>query len=226
MGHGRNGAFSCRDYCEAEIFFEVADDYFGHDAKAVTAELLKRGWILRGWSRDLKECTEDQNTAIMILTQTGKQSRIMSLNKRFSRADDEAVVAELVERAKAINARDDLLCGISELRLYGSMLDPKAETVGDVDVAYGLIYKQAPLGKRRSEWHIERAKQSGRNLQFCEMINYGATEVERLLKARKSRLSLMEMFHFERLLPMPKFRVILKIERKPEHQNEGTIREG
>jgi len=48
----------------------------------------------------------------MILTQIGKQSRIVSLNKRFSRAEGEAVVAELVERAKAINARDDLLCGI------------------------------------------------------------------------------------------------------------------
>jgi len=221
LGHGRNGAFSYSDYCEAENFFEVADDHFGHDAKAVTAELLKRGWILRGWSRDLKGRSEDQNTAIIILTPTGKQSRIISLNKRFSRADGEAVVAELVERAKAINARDDLLCGISELRLYGSMLDPKAETVGDVDVAYGLFYKQPPLGKRRSEWHIERAKQSGRNLQFCEMIDYGATEVERLLKARKSRLSLMKMFNFEHLQPMPKFRVILKVERKPEHQNTG-----
>ena len=138
LGHGRDGAFSYRDYCEVETFFGVADDYFGYDAKVVTAELLKRGWIIKGKGRDLKECTEDQNTAIMILTQIGKQSRIVSLNKRFSRAEGEAVVAELVERAKAINARDDLLCGISELRLYGSMLDPKVETVGDVDVAYEL----------------------------------------------------------------------------------------
>ncbi len=226
LGHGRDGAFSYRDYCEVETFFGVADDYFGYDAKAVTAELLKRGWIIKGKGRDLKECTEDQNTAIMILTQIGKQSRIVSLNKRFSRAEGEAVVAELVERAKAINARDDLLCGISELRLYGSMLDPKVETVGDVDVAYELFYKQPPPGKRRSEWHIERAKQSGRNLQFREMLSYGATEVERLLKARKSRLSLMEMFHFEHLQPMPKFQVILKADRKPERQNKGTIREG
>jgi hypothetical protein len=170
--------------------------------------------------------TEDQNTAIMILTQTGEQSRIVSLNKRFSRADGEAMVAELAERAKAINARDDRLCGISELRLFGSMLDPKAKTVGDADVAYELFYKQPPPGKRRSEWHIERAKQSGRNLQFREMISYGAIEVERLLKARRSRLSLMKMFHFEELQPMPKFQVIHKADRKLERQNKGTIREG
>jgi chorismate-pyruvate lyase len=176
--------------------------------------------------KSLAMITEDQNTAIMILTQTGKQSRIVSLNKRFSRADGEAMVAELVERAKAINARDDLLCGISELRLFGSMLDPKAKTVGDADVAYELFYKQPPPGKRRSEWHIERAKQSGRNLQFREMISYGAIEVERPLKARRSRLSLMKMFHFEELQPMPKFQVILKADRKLERQNKGTIREG
>jgi len=103
LGHGCDGAFSHRDYCEVETFFVVADDYFGCDAKAVTAELLERGWIIEGKGRDLKECTEDQNTP----------------------------------------------------------------------------------GKRRSEWHIERAKQSGRNLPFREMLSYGATEVERLLKARK-----------------------------------------
>jgi len=106
------------------------------------------------------------------------------------------------------------------------MLDPKVETVGDVDVAYELFYKQPPPGKRRSEWHIERAKQSGRNLRFREMLSHGATEVERLLKARKSRLSLMEMFHFEHLQPMPKFQVILKADRKPERQTRARIREG
>jgi hypothetical protein len=62
LGHGRDGAFSYRDYCEVESFFGVADDYFGYDAKAVTAELLKRGWIIKGKGRDLKECTEDPHS--------------------------------------------------------------------------------------------------------------------------------------------------------------------
>jgi hypothetical protein len=58
------------------------------------------------------------------------------------------------------------------------------------------------------------------------MISYGAIEVERPLKARRSRLSLMKMFHFEELQPMPKFQVILKADRKLERQNKGTMREG
>jgi hypothetical protein len=39
-------------------------------------------------------------------------------------------------------------------------------------------------------------------------------------------LSLMEMFHFEHLQPMPKFQVILKADPKSERENRGTIREG
>src|SRR5260370_36897924 len=81
-------------------------------------------------------------------------------------------------------------------------------------------------GTAEANGTLKELKQSGRNLQFREMLSYGATEVERLLKARKSRLSLMEMFHFEHLQPMPKFQVILKADRKPERQNKGTIREG
>jgi hypothetical protein len=151
------------------------------------------------------------NIPIVSLTQAGKQSRIASLTKRFPRAAGEVVVAEVVERAKAINGRDDLLCGVSELRLFGSMLDPKAETVGDVDVAYKLHNKTPPPGKKRTEWHVERAEQAGRgHIYWGDRIRYGAIEVTLLLKARKQRLSLQEMFHFEELNPLPESKVIYR----------------
>jgi len=44
------------------------------------------------------------------------------------------VVAELVERAEAIMRVTICSAAFLKLRLYGSMLDPKVETVGDVDV--------------------------------------------------------------------------------------------
>jgi hypothetical protein len=44
--------------------------------------------------------------------------------------------------------RNDLLRGVLELRLFGSMLDPKAETIGDVEVAYKLYDKPPPSGKK------------------------------------------------------------------------------
>jgi len=94
--------------------------------------------------------------------------------------------------------------------MYGSMLDPKVETVGDVDVAYELFYKQPPPGKRRSEWHIEELSNLVGIFGFVKCSAMGPPRSSGCLKARKSRLSLMEMFHFEHLQPMPKFQVILK----------------
>jgi hypothetical protein len=215
---GTKGAFRFCDHCKPDNLVEIANDYFGDDAKAVIAALLKRGWIIKTKvDTDVSADTGMKlNLPIVSLTQAGKQSRIASLTKRFPRAIGEVVITELVERAKAINARDDLLCGVSELRLFGSMLDPKAETVGDVDVAYKIFNKEPPSGKKRVEWHIERAEQAGRgHIYYGDLIRYGAIEVRLLLKGRRPRLSLQDMFHFEELKPAPRFKVIFKAEAVP-----------
>jgi hypothetical protein len=175
LGGVRSGAFHYDDDCDAAFLSKVAKDQFGSKASAVLAELFKRGWMVKGKPKG--------KVAIVSLTQAGKQSRIVSLNKRFPRAAGEVVVAELVERAKAINERDDLICGIAELRLYGSMLDPKAETVGDVDVAFSLYYKPPPPGKNITTWNIERAEQAGRGyIDYIKRITYGETEPPRVCR--------------------------------------------
>jgi hypothetical protein len=168
LGSARNGAFSSDDACDAAVLNKIADSYFGSKAKAVLAELFKRGWMVKG-KRDGRH-SEPKKVAIVSLTQSGKQSRAASLQKRFPRAVGEKIVAELVERARAINARDDLLCGVLELRLFGSMLDPKMETLGDVDVAFSLYRKEPPAGKKWTDWNIERAKASGRYLQHIDQL--------------------------------------------------------
>jgi hypothetical protein len=222
---GTNGAFRSDDHCEPDDLDKIANDYFGDDAKAVMVALLKRGWIIK--TKVDAEVAADTgmktNLPIVSLTQAGKQSRIALLTKRFSRADGEVIVAELIKRAHAINAQDELLCGVSELRLFGSMLDPKAETVGDVDVAYKLYDKPPPSGKKRYEWHVERAKQAGRgNMYWGDQMRYGAIEVRLLLKARKPRLSLQDMFRFEELQPVPKCKVIFKADPCPPKGERKT----
>jgi hypothetical protein len=210
LGGVRSGAFYYNDECDATVVSKIAKDHFGSKASAVLAELFKRGWMIKG-NRANHGGERKRKVAIVSLTQVGKQSRIVSLNKRFPRAAGDVVVAELVERAKAINERDDLLCGIAELRLYGSMLDPSAATVGDVDVAFALYYKRPPPGKDIIAWNIERADQAGRDyLDYFKKITYGSAEVRVLLKARKSRLSLQSISEFERLEPVPKSKVIFK----------------
>jgi hypothetical protein len=209
---GTEGAFRFEDHCEPDNLVDIAKDYFGDDATAVLAELFKRGWMIK--TKVNAEVAADSgiklNAPIVALTQVGKQSRVVSFTRRFSRADGGVVVVELIERAKAINANDDLLCGVAELRLFGSMLDPKAETVGDVDVAFSLYRKKPPAGLNWSRWNFQRADATGRHLQFIDRLCYGEGEVKKLLRARKPRLSLQTMFHFEELKPVPKFKVIFK----------------
>jgi hypothetical protein len=206
LGRARNSAFHDDDDCDATILDKIAEDYFGKKSKAVLAELFKRRWMVKG-KRD-GENGEPKKVAIVSLTQSGRQSRAASLQKRFPRAVGDEIVAELVGRARAINARDDLLCGVSELRLFGSMLDPKAEMVGDVDIAISLYRKEPPAGKAWTDWNIERAKASGRYLQYIAQLCYGTNEVKLLLKARKPRLSLHEISDLEKLEPVPKSKVI------------------
>lgn len=224
LGYDRSGAFDRSDVLKPDVFWEIAGEHFGSKAKSVVAELFKRGWLIRGKASDDDSEYAEKGEPIISLTQTGKQSRIVSLQKRFGRSNGEAIVAELIERTKAINAGDDLLYGVSELRLYGSILDPKAETLGDVDVAYELYRKKIPSGLTWTEWNRKRAKQSGRSLQFMEEISYGAREVKLLLRAREPRLSMQEMFHFDRLEPVPKFKVIFKTDRRLTPRQKVTER--
>jgi len=107
------------------------------------------------------------------------------------------------------------------------MLDPKAETVGNVDIVFELNHR----GITGKEWvarSIARAEATGSNLQYFDQISYGEIEVRLLLKARKPRLSLQPLSSFERLKPLPKFKMIFKAEAarpdKTKKQSNGPVR--
>jgi hypothetical protein len=56
--------------------------------------------------------------------------------KPITRAKAEAIVAEAIERAKAVNANPDrYLYHVKRLRVFGSYLDPTVDLLGDVDIA-------------------------------------------------------------------------------------------
>jgi hypothetical protein len=118
--------------------------------------------------------------------------------KRLDRAKAGVVLADLLRRVAEINADPELCCYVRELRLFGSMLDPKAKTVGDIDVAYDLGRRKVPpqYGGDHPyvDWNIARAEAAGRGyLDYHGLITYGHTEVKRLLKARNRYLSLHTM---------------------------------
>jgi hypothetical protein len=132
---------------------------------------------------------------------------IASLTKRFGRAVGEKIVADLIARAEAINARDDLLYLVWELALFGSMLDPRAQALGDVDVVYDVRPKDG--GNGWSEKNIARANlMEFGHLSYSEKIRFGKTEVDRLLKNRNGRLSMQEKWSFDELEPKPESKTI------------------
>jgi hypothetical protein len=56
--------------------------------------------------------------------------------KPITRAKAEAIVAEAIERAKAVNADPKrYLYRVKRLRVFGSYLDPSVDLLGDVDMA-------------------------------------------------------------------------------------------
>jgi hypothetical protein len=76
--------------------------------------LIKRGWLER---------TVEGKQEVYGLTPAGNQFAVTKMTPRFPRTRGEKIMAGLIERAEAINARSDLCCSVSTLRLFGSMLD-------------------------------------------------------------------------------------------------------
>jgi hypothetical protein len=172
--------------------------WFGKDSPAVLGDLLARGWIKKGERIPTLSVAPLEITATFELTEIGKRARIAKLLAPCPRAKGEAIIAGLLKRVDEVNARSELMFFVEELRLFGSMIDPSVEMVGDVDVAVSLVRRKPPKGKGLVEWNEQRAVASGRSsLSFRDIICYGETEVRRLLKARVALLSLHDVSELE-----------------------------
>lgn len=65
---------------------------------------------------------------------------------RIEREVAEAILQRLVERVGEINAEEKYAWRIVRLELFGSMLDPNATTVGDIDIAIEIEPKDKERG--------------------------------------------------------------------------------
>jgi hypothetical protein len=92
------------------------------------------------------------------VSETGTRFTNATMLKRINRAKVDKLIAEIVERAKEINADDDLCHFINELRLFGSAADHKAESFGDIDVCYVMERRKVPPKyKSGTDWNVARA---------------------------------------------------------------------
>jgi predicted transcriptional regulator len=130
------------------------------------------------------------------VTRKGAQFAASHLMPRINRAKADRLVAELLDRADAINANPDLLYRVVAIDAFGSYIR-KTDDLGDVDVLADLTFKDVHLvdpelpGKYIIAANEERALECGRwNLSEMDRRHYGEIEVQRLLKARNPYIAL------------------------------------
>jgi len=117
---------------------------------------------------------------------------------RLARDKAAASLAQLVARAEAINANPDLAHVVTELRLYGSLLNETAGEVGDVDIAF-VLSDRPWIGDRAAASKARWAASGREGGSFFQELVYGETEVVALLKGRSPYLSLQPLREIEKL---------------------------
>lgn len=98
---------------------------------------------------------------------------------------------EFLERVRAVNGSDHYMRTVEEVTLFGSLLDPAADPVGDVDVGVTL----APRGEydeREERRRSHAAAAAGRHFNtVTDYLAWPEIEVLRYLKSRSRVLSLV-----------------------------------
>lgn len=129
------------------------------------------------------------------VSETGTRFTNASMLKRINRAKVNKIIAGLLDRVKKINADNNLCHFINEIRVFGSAMDGKAESFGDIDICYVMARRKVPPDQKSwTDWNVARAHLSGRsNMQFMDELYYGRTEVMRMLKNRIPYISLHDL---------------------------------
>jgi predicted nucleotidyltransferase len=146
-----------------------SDDVTKHFGVDITAELVAKGLI-------------EPHHGKFQISPLGTRLAAKQLNPRIPRAKAEKIVADMLSRARNINESPELLCRISKITVFGSFVTD-AEDLGDIDVSVEIKRKHVE-GMQWIEAAVARAKASGRQLDYSQMLDYPRHEVMRLLKDR------------------------------------------
>lgn len=121
----------------------------------------------------------------------GRRLGITKVNPPISREKATQLLNELIDRAKAINANDELVYFVESLKVFGSYLSDKA-VLGDLDVGIKLIRKyDSDKFAQKSQERSDLAIESGRRFSnSTDELFWSETEVLLMLKARQRGLSL------------------------------------
>ena len=122
------------------------------------------------------------------VTTAGYRLALARFNRRIPRRTAERILAAFLARVAAVNADPDLLLRVVEVHAFGSFITD-APDLGDVDLAVRLERKSFP-GRDWVDVNLERARRSGRCLNFLQRLYFGQSEVMKRLQNRSAYLSL------------------------------------
>jgi len=158
-------------------------------AKKLVGSLIVEGYL------NLKKQKFNWGTQFeLIASPKGRQFGLATAALPISRQNADQLLSDLIERAKKINANDDLVYYVGCLRVFGSFLSGK-ETLGDLDIGFKLVQKyEGDEFKKHKQARIEFAIDTGRHFNnYVEQLCWPRDEIIKTLKARKRSLSLHDL---------------------------------
>jgi len=157
---------------------------------AVSEQIVEQ--LIRDQYLILKEVTAANTLHYeLVATDKGRRFGIATANTAITRQKADELLNDLIERAKTINANDDLVYVVERIKVFGSYLSNK-ELLGDLDVAVKLTRKYEGIDfTNRNQKRIITASQNGRKFSsYMDQISFPHTEVMLMLKTKKKGLSL------------------------------------
>jgi hypothetical protein len=148
------------------------------------SEAMPNALVAEGLLRPLRGAMEGGRYGV---TDKGVGLRCAPKVARFDRARADRYIAELLDRADAINADQSLPCSVKAIRLYGSASRKVVDDIGDIDAIAELECK---FNDRYQRFDAYRAYASAAGRDPDRHFFYAEHEVKKRLRARKAYLSL------------------------------------
>ncbi len=157
-------------------------------ALAIVAELLDRRWIER---------TDVRGEEVLYLT-TEEGLRFVSASpRRYRRLTALKALDGILDRAREVNCPSEVYSySVARLVVYGSILDPVIDWVGDVDLAYQLAPRYSDRAEQQvamSRVRMQSRRQGKIFSSYLGELFWPQVMVVQHLKRRSPILSLTEL---------------------------------
>jgi hypothetical protein len=170
---------------------EVACDILGLGRDAALSRLCAfetAGYIERSETAG----TADDDDDWWITTTKGNALAQVSFGKPVTRATATRLLAQVIDRARSYNADPARLLTITRVTVFGSYLDPAADTLGDLDLAVCTVRRDTN-GKRYVDTVLAYARASGRRFgTFHDQLFWPFRELLMILKNRSTAISITD----------------------------------